>query len=95
MTLLYFLALCHKKGKNYFDRITKHQALNERRHPTQEHLSCYEKQQTNQKLERIIMEELLLLKCCLLFRLLFRSIELIETRQRMPSRVNKEKKEHI
>ena len=95
MTLLYFLALCHKKRKNYFDRIKKQQALNEKRHPTQEHLSCYEKQKTNQKLERIIVEGVLLLKCYLLIRLLFRSIELIETRLRMPSSVNKEKQEHI
>ena len=95
MTLLYFLALCHKKRKNYFERIKKQQALNERRHPTQEHLSCCERQKTNQKLERIIVEELLLLKCCLLIRLLFRSIELVETRQRMLSSVNKEKKSTI
>ena len=84
-----------EEKKNYFDRIKKQQALNERRHPTQEHFSCYEKQKTNQKLERIIVEGLVLLKCCLLIRLLFRSIELIETRQRMPSSVNKEKKEHV
>ena len=87
-----FLLSFTRREKNYFERIKKQQALNERRYPTQEHLSCYERQKTNQKLERIIVEELLLLKCCLLIRLLFRSIELIETRQRMPSSVNKEKK---
>ena len=89
-----FLLSVTRREKNYFNRIKKPQALNEKRHPTQEDLSCSEKQKTNQKLERIIVEGLLLLKCCLLIRLLFGSIDLIETRQRIPTSVNKEKKEH-
>ena len=83
MTL--FSCSLSQEEKNYFGRIKEQQALNKRRYPTQEHLSCYERQKTNQKLERIIMEELLLLECCLLIRLLFRGTELIDTRQCMPS----------
>ena len=77
---LNFLHSVTRSGKNYFERIKEQKALNERRYPTQEHLSCYERQETSQKLKRIIMEEMLLLVYCLLIRFLFRSIALIEIR---------------
>ena len=74
-----FLLSVTRREKNYLERIKEQQTLYKRRHPTQEHLSCYERRKANQKLERIKMEELLR-RCCLLIRLLFRRIELIVTR---------------